>query len=283
MEQNSDSRRPFIHVGDYLFEERIKDTLYAKKWKEYQKKLRVATFDHTLSPEERGFIRIVCISDTHTYHRHLKLPLGDILIHAGDFSFGGFEEEIKSFSDWLATQNSFKHKIVIAGNHEITFDIEREESMKKRHTHLAEVDFRTNKAMLQNCIYLENESVNLYGYKFYGTPVQVPFHDWGFNRNEEERELIFAKIPNDTDILITHGPPFGAQDKVFPSHEHVGDRLINKTLDRIEGGPLFNIFGHIHEDYGIDAIGDTICLNVANCNYRYKINNPPMIIDLPLI
>ena len=80
-------------------------------------------------PGNPDFVRFVFISDTHTYHKSMKLPKGDVLIHTGDFTMSGDIAEIKSFSDWLGTQD-FKHKIVISGNHEVTFDLEREKSIR---------------------------------------------------------------------------------------------------------------------------------------------------------
>jgi 3',5'-cyclic AMP phosphodiesterase CpdA len=70
--------------------------------------------------------RIVCISDTHGLHDQLILPAGDILLHSGDFTLGGhlaFDmKSLHSFADWLNKQTQFKHKIVVAGNHEFCLD-----------------------------------------------------------------------------------------------------------------------------------------------------------------
>ena len=65
--------------------------------------------------------KIVCISDTHTHTSDFSLPPGDILIHAGDFSKTGLPEEVATFNDFLSKQ-PFAYKIVIAGNHDLTFD-----------------------------------------------------------------------------------------------------------------------------------------------------------------
>ncbi len=52
------------------------------------------------------------------------------------------------------------------------------------------------------------------GLKFYGSPWQPTFHNWAFNLDRgEEIKKVWDKIPNDTDVLITHGPPFGILDK----------------------------------------------------------------------
>ena len=56
------------------------------------------------------FFRFVCISDTHGLTGGLKLPPGDVLIHAGDFSNVGAPKDIAGFVDFLNAQN-FKHKV----------------------------------------------------------------------------------------------------------------------------------------------------------------------------
>ena len=70
-------------------------------------------------------IRIVCISDTHSAVENVELPFkipdGDILIHAGDFTNYGEVDKVKEFNAWLGTL-SHTYKIVVAGNRDISFD-----------------------------------------------------------------------------------------------------------------------------------------------------------------
>ena len=85
-------------------------------------KVRAELFPASPSvPADR--IRFVCISDTHTKHRDIDLPDADILIHSGDFTFNGRRAEVKEFADWIRSLSKFKYKIVIAGNHDFTFDV----------------------------------------------------------------------------------------------------------------------------------------------------------------
>ena len=44
-------------------------------------------------------MRVVCISDTHEKHKQVKLPKGDVLIHAGDFTWIGKEKPTLDFLD----------------------------------------------------------------------------------------------------------------------------------------------------------------------------------------
>jgi hypothetical protein len=136
-----------------------------------------------------SFIRIVCISDTHGQHSRLRVPKGDILIHAGDFmAFGDSPKEVTDFNRWVG-QQMHRHKVVIAGNHDWLFE---------RHPGAA-------RALLTNAIYLENSGTELDGLKFWGSPVQPAFNNWAFNVNRGVAIRLYWKmIPEGTDILVTH-------------------------------------------------------------------------------
>jgi len=91
-------------------------------------------------------------------HEKLELPNADILIHAGDFTSNGNLNDIKDFSNWLGTL-PHKHKVIIAGNHEISFDVQYEDFLKKRFYGLKkgsdkakDFDFKALKSQLKNCI-----------------------------------------------------------------------------------------------------------------------------------
>lgn len=70
-------------------------------------------------------VRFVCISDTHSKIHQMTHPIpdGDILIHAGDFTKRGGLNEVEEFAKFLQTlDHKFKFKVVIAGNHELSFE-----------------------------------------------------------------------------------------------------------------------------------------------------------------
>uniref|UniRef100_A0A6T9YJL5 Calcineurin-like phosphoesterase domain-containing protein n=1 Tax=Bigelowiella natans TaxID=227086 RepID=A0A6T9YJL5_BIGNA len=73
------------------------------------------------SLENKDYVRFVCISDTHNDHKRIKVPDGDVLLHAGDFTKFGTEKEIFEFNRWLGTL-PHRHKIVVSGNHDLTMD-----------------------------------------------------------------------------------------------------------------------------------------------------------------
>lgn len=81
--------------------------------------------------DNKEFVKFVCISDTHTKHKELKIPDADVLIHAGDFTYKGKEQELKDFYKFLK-ELPHKHKVVIAGNHDLTLDIGNYQTVTKR-------------------------------------------------------------------------------------------------------------------------------------------------------
>lgn len=211
-------------------------------------------------------IRIVCVSDTHFYHQHLKLPEGDILVHAGDFmGFGDMERHIAEFNQWLGEQPQ-AHKIVIAGNHDSLF----------------ESSPGVARALLTNAIYLENSGVELEGLRFWGSPVQPTFHEWAFNvdRGDPIRRY-WAMIPAGTDILVTHGPPFGILDQEGRATPHLGCEELAKAVQRVE--PKLHIFGHIHGGYGeLRSANGPHFINASVLKKKHMHFNHPYVVDVAL-
>ena len=80
---------------------------------------------------DKQMIKVCCISDTHNETDSFDLGEGDLLIHAGDFTLSGKYDEMEKFAKWFASQK-YKHKIIIAGNHELTFDDDIFEEKKQK-------------------------------------------------------------------------------------------------------------------------------------------------------
>lgn len=106
---------------------------------------------------------------------------------------------------------------MIAGNHDLTFDLkEYNKSLANAfHKHInPPIDPVKTKALLTDCIYLEDSTYNLKGYNIYGSPYTPTFFDWAFNLDiGKPLQAKWEQIPLDTDILITHGPPYNILDK----------------------------------------------------------------------
>ncbi len=206
-------------------------------------------------------MKIVAFSDTHMRHRDLSLPDGDVLIFAGDMCGGGRLNEIEDFNDYLSGLPHL-HKIVIAGNHDWPF--ERQPQAARQ--------------LLSAAIYLQDSAVEIDGLKIHGSPWQPAFNDWAFNlpRGEALRQK-WALIPDDCDILVTHGPPLQMLDRVRNGTE-VGCEMLKETVERIR--PKLHIFGHIHEDHGICRKDGIIYANASILDHYYQLCNSPLVIDL---
>jgi len=212
-------------------------------------------------------MKLVLISDTHGKHRELQLPQGDILIHAGDFSMIGEEETVKDFNLWLGEQ-SFKHKLVQAGNHDLGF----------------ERDSKKFESMLTNCRYLRDETINIEGLKMFFSPY-TPFFSsdyWVFQKHGMiALKEHWKQIPENLDLLVTHGPPSYILDRTLEG-KHAGDVLLLERLYELKYPPVIHCFGHIHEGYGsfkspFKKIG---FLNISVLDREYRLTNPPTVVEL---
>ncbi|KAH7492255.1 Metallophosphoesterase domain-containing protein 1 [Phytophthora ramorum] len=235
-------------------------------------------------PQQKGTLRVVCISDTHAKHRNLRnVPEGDVLLHCGDFTNRGTHNEVRDFNNWLGAL-PHKHKVVIAGNHDVCMDaVEYDQHWDKAFRHTEYNDPSASRALLTNCTYLENRSVVIDGVKIYGSPMTppIPGRAGAFNVARGFADLQhWSKVPADVDVLVTHGPPHGILDATFTGL-HVGsEALLKETMSRIR--PRFHVFGHIHEAYGTSRVGKTVFVNAASNTLLAKPRHAPVVFDIPI-
>jgi len=253
-----------------------------KEWKKSFK--LVAPMEYTKKKPE-NHLRFVCISDTHNETDKMVLPKGDVLLHAGDFTRVGGEAEVRHFIDFLdRIRPDFQEIVVIAGNHDLTFDSENFHSLRvvKMFYKGKTVDLKEIKESLkQKCTYLEDEVTEIRGIRIYGTPWQPEFGGWGFNVNRGADCLEhWKKIPNGIDILISHGPPLGHGDKCQSGARAGCSELLATIQKRVK--PKYHVFGHIHEGYGMTTDGSTTFINASSVDIRYKQVNDPIVFDLPI-
>lgn len=231
----------------------------------------MASVVHTVGGVEESdshVVRIVHISDTHLRHDQYVLdqniPDGDILVHSGDFSKFSFSRHFHKEEDYLKEINELnkffdslphKYKIFVAGNHETNFPNHRPEQTAR---------------LLTSCIYLQDSLITIKGIRFYGSPWNGLRHNSfarGFSSPYSNLLRYWRKIPDETDILITHNPPLhifdlGSNKHVFnvavycnqcneyhKEYRHFGcPDLRNEILNRIR--PKVHLFGHAHEPNG---------------------------------
>jgi predicted phosphodiesterase len=202
-------------------------------------------------------VRIVALADTHSWHRKLKVPDGDVLIHAGDLTRTGTAEQLHQVAEWL---RGLPHgeKIVVAGNHD--FGLQRQPAQTR--------------GLFEGLTHLEDAEHTTHGLRIWGSPWQPEFFDWAYNL--PRGAAIDAKwqlIPAGLDVLVTHGPPYGFGDRV-----HDGERVGCRDLLRhcLEKKPRLHLYGHIHEDRGQWEEGGVRFVNVTTAEAAL----PVTVIDL---
>ena len=213
-------------------------------------------------------MRICCISDTHGKHKKLVLSnyTADVLIHAGDFTKGkdlGLSETVE-FLKWFSMQ-PFEHKLFIAGNHELQVEADSDY-------------FEELLTMFPTITYIHHKEVVIDGVKFYGSNYANKFYDWAFMDEEMGLSKLWAKIPEDTNVLVTHGPSYGYCDLVTNDASrdpHVGSQSLTRRKQLLTE-LNWHISGHIHEAYGV--VGKNLCVSVLNEDYRLV--NRPIIIEI---
>lgn len=225
---------------------------------------------------------ITCISDMHGDHP--ELPGGDLLIVAGDHTARDEQLEWVTFFDWLKSQ-AYRKIVYIAGNHDVRkMKVPTAEQMRKRNGSIENAHIE----------YLCDNSVEFEGLKIYGSPWTLRFN--GINphcaaftlRTAIELREKWDMIPDDTDILVTHGPPKGVLD-LSMHRERFG---CFNLLDRVRKLPnlKLHIFGHIHEGYGQTNQYQSewrepetmkhLSINCAHMNWNYSPENPAITVTL---
>lgn len=219
--------------------------------------------------------KIVCFSDTHRYHHNVALPECDIAIFAGDYSSRGSKSDTQEFLYWFNKQDQCKHKVFIAGNHDICFDpkFEYETDASLWLPQLLEA--------CDNLTYLENSSVIINGLLIYGSPITPWFYGdyWAFNAHRGDTiSTYWEDIPRTADIVVTHGPVDGIGDYIPKQKVHVGCDDLKRVIKEVK--PALFVCGHIHEAYGTEQVDNTVYVNASICDEAYRPYNQPVVITL---
>lgn len=197
-------------------------------------------------------MKILHLSDTHGCHRRLRdLPEADVVVHSGDFTMTGSEAEAIDFMNWFCDL-PYDHKIFICGNHDDCL-------------YGANID-----GLDANVHYLCNSGIDIDGIKFYGVPMYMG--DCVTDRQSRN----YARIPDDTDVLITHSPAYGIldfDDGINYGSEELLDRLSTLNLKA-------HLFGHIHAQHGLTEQNGVIYSNGAIMNADYTNLSEPHVIKL---
>ena len=227
-------------------------------------------------PKPSNYTRFVCISDTHS--TSISLPPGDVLLHAGDFTRRGTQQEVWDFANYLRNLK-FEHKVVIAGNHDSPFDIENYADILNKKRNPVPCDPYITKRLLKDVIYLEDSLAIIKGFRIWGTPWTEQHNKGAFTL--KDRLVIGEKwndIPDNIDILLTHSPPYNILDR-SKDNRKVGCESLAAAVRRVR--PKVHVFGHIHESHGCFTQNGICYINASICNNRYMPIYRPYVFDLP--
>lgn len=210
-------------------------------------------------------MKVVALSDVHSKLGKVKLPDADLLVISGDLTIGG---SIKEYSQLNHACGDIKHKfkygiLLCEGNHD--FLGEKQPSLADSLIHHAKL--------------VRHNAITINGIKFFITPYNKWYFNWAFNIwPGEQSQKIWAQIPNDTEVLVSHGPPYETLD-CPPNKEHVGDVDLWNRIQLLHKLKL-HIFGHIHHSAGFEQRDKVWYVNASTCNESCQPINPPIIIEI---
>jgi Icc-related predicted phosphoesterase len=210
-------------------------------------------------------MRVITFSDIHGQQnkqltRWFNNNPGDLLIFAGDLQLNNLDYGTE-FVKWIH-KLPYTNKILVFGNHDGNYICILDYIIKNSFT---------------DVIFLNNSSATIDGIKIFGSPHSVEYGSWWFMMKDKELGNLWNKIPDDTDILVTHGPPFGILDYTYDGFT-TGSKTLEKKVFELKQ-LKYHIFGHIHESYGIKRINNITFMNVSLLNEKYQLTNNPIIID----
>jgi Icc-related predicted phosphoesterase len=206
---------------------------------------------------------LVLFGDTHELHREVDVPAGDVLICVGDFTmFSRSLSAIEDFNEWLG-ELPHRHKIVIPGNHESFLEADPQ-----------------RRSLLDNANVLMNESIVVEGLRIHGSPM-TPLLGTAFGMSSPaDRKSHWSKVPDDTDVLITHGPPFGILDLSPDNAERMGDPELRNRIRELPALKL-HVFGHIHGAFGAVERDGVRFENVALLGQHGDLEQSPTVLRIP--
>jgi Icc-related predicted phosphoesterase len=218
-------------------------------------------------------MKVVAISDMHSM-LNFKVPKADMLLIAGDLCPAAHSAYLsvdiqknwlnKEFRTWIEEQ-PVDEVVITSGNHDWIFEVAKDEVP----------------AFNKNCHYIEDESIEILGLKIYGSPVQPPFNDWAFNRDEKSIQKYWDNIPEGLDILLVHCPPYGIMDETnHPNYipEKIGCKRLMKRIKEVR--PKYVVFGHNHSAHGVVEHDGITYVNASLVNEEYKMVREPIVLEI---
>ena len=214
-------------------------------------------------------MRVAAISDTHG-RQNWDVASCDVFIHAGDITGRGSLQETAVFANRLRERMELpdgpRHAIIVPGNHDECFEVFPEPTI----------------ALFGPRVHvLLNESLTLDGVRFFGSPWTLPFMQWHFMATEQRLAALYEAMPDEVDVLVTHGPPWGVLDPGWQA-AHAGSTALASAVSA--RNVQHHVFGHLHAAGGrMLQQGHTTFYNVAACNDAYQMVNQPRIFDVQTV
>lgn len=211
-------------------------------------------------------MQVLAISDTHGLHHSIWEKVleqidpaeFDMIVHSGDISSMGETAQVMSFMEWFGNL-PFKNKVFILGNHEVLIEDNQTEEL-----------IRKVASTYPNTHFLHHETVEIEGFKIFGSPYTPYFKGWAYNVDRRDLHNYWDEIPLDVDLIITHGPPFGLGDAVgYKKTMRCGDIALLNKINEILYWSKKNIvhqFGHIHDSKGSYQLQDSPNIQFVNAS-----------------
>lgn len=221
-------------------------------------------------------MKVLFISDPHTKEKFLKIPSDiEMVVCAGNIgTYRNPSMNANGVLDFLAWYRnlSIPHKVLIPGNHDTSIE-----------------GGLIDKKEFDGIHFLQHEMKTVAGLKIFGSPYTPSFGDgWAYNVPRSKLDSYWKSIPEDLDILITHGPPKGILDLTINQDGHPFQCGCKSLLNRIRAvEPRYHVFGHIHTESDCPNSGvfkhtqlKTTFINAAIVNLQYELINDGIILDI---
>lgn len=219
-------------------------------------------------------MKVTVIGCTHGRHRQFNLPATQVLVHTGDFSRRGDESDANDFLTWFESQ-PHEHKLFVCGNHDrISFT-------------QPDTFARLLARCAPSCHYLHERAIEVAGLKWYGGNWTPLFNNWYWmSPRGPAMAAHWAKIPDDTQMLVTHGPPMGHLDLIMPAFGetrdfHQGCEELRDTIDTRLKSLKAHCFSHLHYEGNTTKVANGVTyVNAAVVDDGYSIRGKVQVIDI---
>jgi predicted phosphodiesterase len=239
-------------------------------------------YSHSLSsphseqcPSPSKPVRFLIMSDTHGMELPSNLPACDVLLHCGDLTESGSPNSISEALQALSKVKA-ELRLAMAGNHEISLDKayylaegEEESDVDKACASISPV--AGSEASKSGVTFL-SEGTHQFSlasgatFRIYASPYTPAYGASAFQYPTNEDRYNFADmtpawatnnatessiIPDDLDIVMTHGPPKYILD-LTSNGQSGGCEHLRRAIERVR--PKLHCFGHIHKGYGAQRL-----------------------------